>query len=502
MHSLFVAARRRPRRAAATLGLASALAIALAVPLHAAPGSVTQELRGKIDRSALERSYAQLVEAVLPAVVNVQVERTERAAPAPTPFADPDMRRFFERFFGMPMPGPDREPPRFRARGEGSGFFVDGKGHIVTNAHVVGGADKVEVTLQDGTRLPARIVGIDERTDLAVLKVEPKGPVTWVEFGDSSKVRVGDKVIAVGNPFGLGGTVTAGIVSSTGRELGASPYDDFIQIDAPINRGNSGGPTFNLDGEVVGVNSIIVSPTGGNIGIGFAISANTAKQVVAELVEKGTVERGWLGVSIQPLDEDLAKSLGLPDAKGALVAQVEPGSPAEKAGIEAGWVIREFNGTPIDRLRTLTRAVAAAPPGSKASLTAFVDGRERRITVELGRQPGSEQVARVEPGEAAKGQPRLGLQLAPLTPQTRERFGIDRGVEGVLVVEVDPNGPAAEKGVREGDVVTAVAGKKVRSPREMVDAVRKAHADGRRSVLLQLWRDGQQRFVAVPLAVS
>ncbi len=483
----------------AALALVSALALAL--PGSAAPGSATQELRGRLSRADLERSYADLVEKLLPAVVNVQVERTERAPGIPAPFLDPDFRRFFERFFGMPMPAPERQP-RFRARGEGSGFFIDGKGHIVTNAHVVAGADKVSVTLQDGTRLPARIVGIDERSDLAVLKVDPKGPVTWVEFGDSSKVRVGDKVIAVGNPFGLGGTVTAGIVSSTGREIGAGPYDDFIQIDAPINRGNSGGPTFNLDGEVVGVNSMIFSPTGGNIGIGFAISANTAKQVVAQLIEKGTVERGWLGVSIQPIDEDLAKSLGLPDTKGALVARVEPGSPADKAGIEAGWVIREFNGTPIDRLRTLTRAVAAATPGSKATLVVFAEGKEKRVTVEIGRMPGGEQVARAEPSEPSKGQPRLGLSLASLTPALREQYGIDPSVQGVLVREVDPDGPAAEKGVQEGDVIMAIAGKPVRSPREVADAVKKAHAEGRKTVLVQLWRDGEPRFVAIPIAVS
>jgi serine protease Do len=501
MHSLSVAGPRRPLRIAAALGLVSL--VALAAPTWAAPGSVTQELRGKIDRAQLERSYAQLVEAVLPAVVNVQVERTETTGPAvPAPFADPDLRRFFERFFGQPLPPVPERGPRFRARGEGSGFFVDGKGHIVTNAHVVAGADKVHVVLQDGTRLPAEIVGVDEKTDLAVLKVQPKGEPVWVEFGDSSKVRVGDKVIAVGNPFGLGGTVTAGIVSSTGRELGASPYDEFIQIDAPINRGNSGGPTFNLDGEVVGVNSIIVSPTGGNIGIGFAISSNTAKQVVAQLIEKGTVERGWLGVQIQPLDEDLAKSLGVPDTKGALVAKVEPGSPADKAGIEAGWVIREFNGVTIDRLRTLSRAVAAVPPGSKVSLTALVDGRERKVTVEVGRQASEQQVARAESAEPAKGQPRLGLSLAALTPELREQLGIEPGVQGVVVREVDPDGPAAEKGVQEGDVITAVAGKPVRSPREVADAVKKAHADGRKSVLVQLWRDGQQRFVAIPMAVS
>jgi serine protease Do len=492
----------RPRRLGAGLALGLVSALALTGAAWAAPGSATQDVRGKVARADLDRSYAQLVEALLPAVVNVQVERSERDAPTPAPFADPEMRRFFERFFGQPMPQqPDRQP-RFRARGEGSGFFVDGKGHIVTNAHVVDGAETVWVVLQDGTRLAARIVGVDEKTDLAVLATEPAKEPVWVEFGDSSKVRVGDKVVAVGNPFGLGGTVTAGIVSSTGRELGASPYDEFIQIDAPINRGNSGGPTFNLDGEVVGVNSIIVSPSGGNIGIGFAISSNTAKQVVAELIDKGSIQRGWLGVQIQPLDEDLAKSLGAPDTKGALIAKVEPGSPAEKAGLQAGQVVREFNGVAIDRLRTLSRAVAAVEPGRTAQVTVLADGKERKVAVEIGRQPTSEQVARGEPAEPAAGQPRLGLGLAALTPELRQRFDIEPGVEGVLVREVRPDGPAAAKGVREGDLILAVAGKPVRTPAEVVEAVRKAHGEGQRTVLVQLQRDGRQRFVAIPMAVS
>lgn len=489
----------RPRRLGAALALGLVSTLALSGGAWAAPGSATQEVRGKVARAELERSYAQLVEALLPAVVNVQVERAERDAPMAGPFVDPELRRFFERFFGQPMPQQPERQPRFRARGEGSGFFVDGKGHIVTNAHVVDGADKVTVVLQDGTRLDAKIVGVDEKTDLAVLQTSPGKEPVWVEFGDSSKVRVGDKVIAVGNPFGLGGTVTAGIVSSTGRELGASPYDEFIQIDAPINRGNSGGPTFNLDGEVVGVNSIIVSPSGGNIGIGFAIAANTAKQVVAELIEKGSVQRGWLGVQIQPLDEDLAKSLGVPDTKGALIAKVEPGSPAERAGLAAGQVIREFNGVVIDRLRTLSRAVAAVEPGRKVSMTVLADGKERKLTVEVGRQPTSEQMAAAEP---APGQPRLGLGLAALTPELRQRFDIDPEVTGVLVREVQPDGPAAAKGVREGDLILAVAGKPVRAPAEVVEAVRKAHAEGQRTVLVQLQREGRQRFVAIPLTVS
>ena len=313
----------------------------------------------------VEEGYADLAAAVMPAVVNVRVERSAAGeGQAQGPMDDPEMRRFFERFFGAPPEGPGRPgqgpgqgPNPRRMMGEGSGFVVSPDGLIVTNAHVAGGADKIEVTFKDGRKLTATLKGVDEKTDLALLKVDGgRAPLPYVVFGDSSKVRPGDKVIAVGNPFGLGGTVTAGIVSATGREIGSGPYDDYIQVDAPINRGNSGGPTFNLRGEVVGVNTAIFSPSGGSVGIGFAIAANLAKSVVDDLRDDGTVERGYLGVGIQGVDEDLARALKLDRPRGALVSRVETGSPAEKAGVRRGDVVLDFDGTPIDRVGQLIKA--------------------------------------------------------------------------------------------------------------------------------------------------
>ncbi len=348
--------------------------------------------------------YADLVQAVKPAVVNVRVERTASAdegqGDGPGQNMDPEMRRFFERFFGEQGQGPMQMPhPPQRERGEGSGFIVDASGMIVTNAHVAGGADKITVLLDDGTELPATLKGIDQKTDLALLKVEAGKSLPYVTFGDSSKVRVGDAVVAVGNPFGLGGTVTSGIVSATGREIGNGPYDDFLQIDASINRGNSGGPTFNLKGEVVGVNSAIFSPSGGSVGIGFAISSNLAKQVIADLEDDGKVQRGWLGVQIQGLDEDLAANLQLDKARGALVSEVQPDSPAAAAGVKQGDVVIAFDGKPIERVGQLSRAVAVVTPGKKAELDVWRDGKEMKLEVAIGTMPTQDQVASAEPSK-------------------------------------------------------------------------------------------------------
>lgn len=498
---------------ARTKTIAAALALALmggtaigALPGWASADSVSQNLRAQPAGVNYDRSYSSLVEAVMPAVVNVQVEKTEQAAERGPggrggPQMDPEMRRFFERFFGPQGPqGPQERQGRQRERGEGSGFVISADGHIVTNAHVVGGADKITVVMQDGTKLQGKMVGIDEKTDLALVKVEAGKALPFVSFGDSSTVKVGDKVVAVGNPFGLGGTVTSGIVSATKREIGAGPYEDFLQVDAAINRGNSGGPTFNLDGEVVGVNSMIYSPSGGSVGIGFAISANLAKQVVTDLMEDGKVERGWLGVAIQPIDEDLAASLGLKDEKGALVSQVEPGSPAEKSGIQAGDVVTMFNGQAIDSPRALSRTVADVTPGTNAQATIWRNGAEQKLEIGVGEMAGA-QVASAQ-GGAAQAQPRLGLTLAPLNKETRERMELPIDAHGVLVQGVAPDSPAAEKGIREGDLVVSIAGKEVQQPREVSDAVRKAHEEGRKSILMVIEREGRQMYAAIPLTVS
>jgi serine protease Do len=447
--------------------------------------------------------YADLVQAVKPAVVNVRVERTataEQTSPQ-GPEMDPEMRRFFERFFGAPGPMPGPQAPE-RMRGEGSGFIISAEGLIVTNAHVAGGADKITVSLDDGTELDAKLKGIDEKTDLALLKVEAGKPLPYVTFGDSSKVRVGDAVVAVGNPFGLGGTVTSGIVSATGREIGSGPYDDFLQVDAPINRGNSGGPTFNLKGEVVGVNSAIFSPSGGSVGIGFAISSNLAKQVIADLEDDGKIERGWLGVQIQAVDEDLATSLQLDRPRGALVSDVQPGSPAEKAGFKRGDVVLSFDGKPIEKVGQLSRTVAGVEPGKTAEVVVWRDGKEKRLEAEIGLMPTQEQVAGNEQESQGADQPKLGLALAALTDEQRERLNIDADVQGVVVTQVAPGGPAEAKGIQPGDVIVSVDRVDVRQPSDVVAAIRKAHEHGAKTVLLYVSRDGNERFEAVPLATS
>ncbi|MFO1037481.1 MAG: DegQ family serine endoprotease [Geminicoccaceae bacterium] len=486
-----------------TTALASAAVIALlsgfgAVAFSDAPVPANAKIVGVHKQDG----YADLVEAVKPAVVNVRVEKKDDGEEnvAEGPQMDPDMQRFFERFFGQPMPqqrGPMEHHP---VRGEGSGFIVDANGTIVTNAHVAGGADKIEVIMQDGTKYDAKLKGVDEKTDIAVIKIEPKSPMPFVTFGDSSKVRVGDRVVAVGNPFGLGGTVTSGIVSATGREIGSGPYDDFLQIDAPINRGNSGGPAFNLDGEVIGINSAIFSPSGGSVGIGFAISSNLAKQVVADLSDDGKVDRSWLGVNIQGVDEDLAAGLGLPKAEGALVAGVEDGSPAAKAGVKQGDVIVGFDGHEIDKVGQLPRLVATTKAGTSTSLTVLRDGKEVKLTAVVEEMPNQDQVASAE--QPTEPQPRLGLSLAPITPETRSQLKLDGDQNGVVVAEVVPGSPAEAKGIAAGDVLVSVDGKAVSQPKDVVEAVKTAQGEGKKAVVVVLVREGKERYEAIPFAVS
>ncbi len=490
----------RPRsRAGTALVLVALAALAVsggAAALRANP--VDDRLRTIGEDTDFSRSYAPLVKAVMPAVVNVKVERMTPAADEDHP-GRPEMDEFMKRFFGPE--GPPRPERRRRPQaGVGSGFIIDEAGYVVTNAHVARDARSITVTTSDGEEYEAALVGLDEKTDLALLKIEAEGPFPFVRFADSSKVEVGDKVIAVGNPFGLGGSVTAGIVSAKGREVGAGPYDDFIQVDAPINRGNSGGPTFNLSGEVIGVNTLIFSPSGGNVGIAFAISANLAKEVIADLMDDGKVERGWLGVRIQPVDEDIAAALGLDEPRGALVSSVDEGSPAAAAGLRPGDVILEFDGEKIEKLRDLTRAVAEAGPGRTATLRVLRQGRETTLTAELGRMPDAE-VAATGPGPKEKAQPRLGLVLAPLDPETRQELGVEEA-RGALVTRVQPDGPAAAKGLEPGDVITAVGERPVETPADVAAAVKEAYAAGKKAVLLKVVRRGETRFVAVPLAVS
>jgi serine protease Do len=457
-------------------------------------------------------NFADLIDQVGSAVVLITAkeprpERTGSSPPElPEQFRDGPMRDFLERFFEYGMPGAPSPEPRKNQAALGSGFIVSKDGVVVTNNHVVGDSEKIEVTLKDQSSFPARLLGKDDKTDLAVLKIEADRPLPMVNWGNSDKTRVGDWVVAVGNPFGLAGTVTAGIVSSRGRDLGSGPYDDYIQIDAPLNSGNSGGPLFNGDGEVVGVNTAIFTPNGGNIGIGFAIPSNSAHKIVAELQENGSVQRGWLGVAIQPVTPEVADSLGLKKPEGALVATVTDDSPAAKAGVRQGDVVLDFNGAPVTTPRDLSRAVADSDVESKKTLTLWRDNREVELNIRIGEAP--HQVASAEDSPAKSAKPHksgvelsgLGLTLAPIDRGTRARYGLTKDASGAVVASVSEGGDAAEKGLQPGDVITGVNQEAVTGPADVVRAVRKAKEDNRKSILLLVERQGDQRFVAVDLA--
>ncbi|SDB18195.1 DegQ family serine endoprotease [Belnapia rosea] len=424
--------------------------------------------------------FADLAARVAPAVVRITVTGHAEAASAQMP---PEFRGTpFERFFRGQPGGGER-----RTMGQGSGFIIDPAGYVVTNNHVVGQADSVKVELADGRQLPAKVVGTDPKTDLALLKIEAGSNLPTVGFGDSDKLRVGEWVLAMGNPFGLGGTATAGIVSARGRQIGAGPYDDFIQTDASINPGNSGGPLFNAAGDVVGVNAAIFSPSGGNIGIGFAVPSSMAQSVIAQLKETGRVERGWLGVSMQAIDPTLASALGLNENKGALIGGVEPDGPAAKAGLQPGDIVTGFNGRPVAVPRDLAEAVGGQKPGATVSLALLRDGKPVEERVTLANIP-DQQEARGGPA-AAQSPANLGMALAP-----RERGG-----RGAVVAEVRPDSVAATQGLQPGDVILRAGDRAVAGPRDVAEAVSAARRDKRPAIALQIEREGGRAFVALPL---
>jgi len=446
--------------------------------------------------------FADIVAKVKPAVISVRVKVSGSAEPAmlqdnrdeerqiPVQPGSP-LDKFFQQF-GQEL-GPQAPQRHDTITGEGSGFFISADGYAVTNNHVVDHAKSVQVTADDGTVYPAKVVGTDPKTDLALIKVDGNKDFPFVKFAEHSP-KVGDWVVAVGNPFGLGGTVTAGIVSARGRDIGAGPYDDYVQIDAPINKGNSGGPAFDVNGNVIGVNTAIFSPSGGSVGIGFDIPADTAKMVVAQLKEKGHVTRGWLGVQIQPVTSDIADSLGLKKAAGAMVDEPQSGSPAAKAGIKSGDVITAVNGVQVKDARELARTIGMMAPDTSIKLDVVRDGEPRSITATLAEVP-NEQQAKTDNDSAqpTSGVPHLGLQVAPASEVS------GAGDKGVVITAVEPDGPAAEQGFRSGNIILEVGGKPVANAGDVRKALSEAKSQGKHQVLIRAKMGDSTRFVALPL---
>jgi serine protease Do len=498
-------------RASLTSSLRAHLRVALAAALAAAavltlPAPGAQAQRGP-------QSVSAVAEKLLDAVVNISTSQTVKGpqgVPLPRVPKGSPFEEFFEEFFNR-RGGNNRAPADRKVSSLGSGFVIDGKeGLVVTNNHVIEGADEIIINFSDGSKLKVdKVLGKDTKTDLALLKVTPKKPLAQVAFGSSAKMKVGDWVLAIGNPFGLGGSVTLGIISAKQRDIQSGPYDDFLQTDAAINKGNSGGPLFNMEGEVIGVNTAIISPTGGSIGIGFAVPADTATVVVDQLKQFGETRRGWLGVKIQSVTEDIAESLNLKENTGALVSSVTADSPAAKAGIESGDVILKFDGKDISTMRGLPRVVAQTPIGKSVDVEVLRKGQKKSFKVAIGRltedddkdkdandQPGAEKPGGAKPAERSM----IGLKLAPLTDDLRSKYGIDKKVNGVVITDVDPQSPAGQRNLKAGDVIVEAAQDSVVSPEDVAKSIEKVKKAGRKQVLLRLEdAKGDMRFVAVPI---
>ena len=453
-------------------------------------------------------SFADMAEKLLPAVVNVSTTQTIHGNdhgmempqfPPGSPFEE-----FFKNYMEKQKNGQDDHP--HKAMSLGSGFIIDTAGYVVTNNHVIQDAEEITVKLHDDTVLKATVVGRDTNVDLAVLKIDPgKHQLTAVPFGNSDESRVGDWVLAIGNPFGFGSTVTAGIISARSRDIQAGKYDDFLQTDASINKGNSGGPMFNMAGEVIGINTAIYSPTGGSVGIGFAIPSSLAKPVIDSLKKYGKIKRGWLGVHIQSLDQDLADSMSLSTDKGAAVVSVSPGGPADKAEVKPGDVILKFDGKDVGEMRRLPRIVAETPIGKKVDMDVWRNGQMVTLHVVVGELKEEEQTAEAKTDEKASKIPAatavesLGFSVSALTPPVRDKFGMDEQVKGVVITEVAPNSDAAEKGIRPGDVIIDAAQQPLQTPADLVKAVDKAKSSGKHSILLRIENPQSIRYVVLPL---
>lgn len=494
------------RKSAALLG-AAIIAGAASIPLvyetssaSAAPASAS------LANEASSGSFASVVDADKPAVVTIVT--TMKAQDQGEDGDSSQMQEQFKQFFeqqGIPAPRQAPSPKsNERAQALGSGFIVSPDGYIVTNNHVIANATDIKVTLDDGTELAGKLIGADPKADLAVVKVDAPKPLPTVAWGDSDKLRLGDRVLAIGNPFGIGTTVTAGIVSARGRDLHSGPYDDFIQIDAPINHGNSGGPLVDNEGKVVGINTAIYSPNGGSVGVGFAIPADQAKMIVAKLQKDGSIDHGYLGVQIQPVTQDVADAIGLAKPVGALVADVTKGSPAADAGIKQGDAITAVGEKEVSTPKDLSRLVADLSPGDKETVTVWRDGKSIDLKVAIGgNDDGKQELAAFKDGEKATPTgPRIGVALADLTPELKERLNLSGNVQGAVVANVAPDKPAAEAGLKAGDIILSVNDKTVHDASEAKNAVAAVAKAEKKSVLLLIQRGNNKTFVAVPFAAA
>jgi serine protease Do len=462
--------------------------------------SMAQPLKLATATVANPAGFGALIDTARPAVVNIAVtEKSQLGTSAQLPPSGPGSPtdQWLRHFFNGEHGGRPEMPSGPDTHALGSGFVIDPSGYIVTNNHVVDGATKIQVTLDDGSSFPAAVKGRDEKTDLALLKIESGKPLRYVSLGDADQAHIGDWVVAIGNPFGLGGTATAGIISARGRDLNSGPYDDFLQIDAPMNPGNSGGPLFDQSGHVIGVATAIYSPNGGSVGIGFAIPSNIVAKVVDELRANGTVERGWVGVQMQPMTPALAKALGRTSAKGAIIDSVEPNSPADKAALHPGDLITALNGQPIDDAHHLASAVAEIKPGSTATVTVWRNGTEQNMTVTMGKYPTGQEVATNADLGGAK-EP-VGVALVPLTPDAQEELSVPSSVRGAVVAEVTPESLAAESGIEAGDIILKVGDKEVATPTDAAAAIHAAQNNKKATVPLLVMREGKAHYLALQL---
>ncbi len=494
-----------------TIAMAVLLFVTAASTAPANAKTEPAHVASQLSRIDVNDGFAELVKAVKPAVVNISVTSyvdgsgsggNRRYQGQPPQQLEEFFRRFFGDSFNFPRNAPEQDNedknqyPERRSTAVGSGFIVDPDGFVVTNYHVIEDADEIEVVLDDGTRLPATLKGTDEKTDLALLEISADRTLPWLEFGDSNDAQVGDWVIAIGNPFGLGGTTTSGIISARGRDIRTGQLVDFIQIDASINRGNSGGPLFNTRGQVIGINSVIYSPNGGNIGIGFAIPSTVASDVIAQLQQTGIVERGYLGVQIQELTAEIAESLGLQDESGALVTEVVEDSPAWEAGIESGDVILEYDGNKVTTMRELPKLVARTARSKEVNIKLWRNNSNQSVKVTVGRLDTGT-LASAQQGRANERQ--LGLGLAALDQTHIEKYGLEDTDSGVVIVDIDPQSPAAQRGLREGDLIKQVGTQKVSKPDDVFTVIRQLKEEEKESVLLLVQKDSYSRFVVIPL---